>query len=145
MRDGESLVLNGVKITPFRLAANYVYAFIFEEENRRVLIALDELVGWQPPAELRDLDLAVIPMGLMMMNPSTGQWNLPKEHPVLKSEATFLQTLEMVRQLKSKQVVMSHIEEPDYVSFDDLCKLETRLQADGLPISFAFDTMVVNV
>ncbi len=37
--DRESIEITDVRITPFRLAEDYVYAFLFEEAGRRVLIA----------------------------------------------------------------------------------------------------------
>jgi phosphoribosyl 1,2-cyclic phosphate phosphodiesterase len=143
--DGQSLALGGVTIRPFRLAEDYVYAFLFEGEGKRVLIAPDELYGWEPSDDLGDLDLAVVPMGIADLHPLTGQRQLPAEHPILRSEATFEQTLEIVRKLGARRVVMTHVEEPDQVSYDDLCVLERRLQAQGLPIVFAHDTMVADV
>src|SRR5262245_52579698 len=46
--DGDSVELGGVRITPFRLAEDYVYAFYLEGDGKRVLIAPDELFGWEP-------------------------------------------------------------------------------------------------
>src|SRR5579884_351948 len=145
MPDGGAVELGGVTVLPFRLAEQYVYAFLFEGEGKRVLIAPDELVGWDPPAELRGLDLAVVPMGLADVHPLTGERQIPPEHPVLRSEVTFEQTLAIVRKLGARRVVMTHVEEPDQVTYDDLRLLEARLQTDGLPVSFAYDTMLLEV
>ncbi len=49
-----------------------MYAFLLEEEGKRVLIAPDELVGWDPPQTVRGLDLAVLPMGVPEFDPFTG-------------------------------------------------------------------------
>jgi len=143
--DDDSVTLNGVTIRPFRLAEDYVYAFLFEDGEKRVLIAPDELHGWIPPASVRGVDLAVIPKGLDEFNPFTGERRIHAEHYVLGVEATFLQTLDMVRQLDAKRVIMTHIEEVDGLTYDDLARLEGRLQAEGLPVTFAYDTQVVDV
>jgi phosphoribosyl 1,2-cyclic phosphate phosphodiesterase len=145
LADGDNLEIEGVRIHPFRLAETYVYAFLFEGGGKRVLIAPDELNGWDPPEWLRELDLAVIPKGLNEFNPLTGERVLAVDHPALKSEATDLETLEIVRKLGAKRVVMTHIEEPEGLTYDDLGVLEGRLKAEGFDITFAHDTMMVDV
>lgn len=148
LSDGDVVTLNGVRIRPFRVAQDYVYAFIFEEtgENgKRVLIAPDELFAWVPPADVQGVDLAVIPMGLSKTHPLTGERLSPDDHPVFKSESTFEQTLDIVRQLKAKRVIMAHIEEADRMGYDECLLLETRLRGEGFNITFAYDTMMVDV
>lgn len=145
LRDGEQVYIGDTKITPFRLAESYVYAFLIEQGGQRVLIAMDELFGWQPPAHLRGCDLVVLPMGLPDLHPLTGEELFPAEHPVLKHEATFTQTLAMVRALAPRQALMMHIEEPAQLDPDNTRLLATRLQADGLPVEFAYDTLMVEV
>src|SRR5690606_27650817 len=61
--DGERVTVGDVTVTPFRLAEDYVYAFLVEEGDTRALIAPDELHGWSPPDWLDGLDLAILPMG----------------------------------------------------------------------------------
>lgn len=145
LQDGDSLTLNETRITPFRVAADYVYAFLLEEGEKRVLIAPDELVGWTPPDFVKGVALAVLPMGITEFNPVTGERHIPAAHPILKVEATFLQTLKMVEELEAGKVVMTHIEEADRLSYDDLCELEKRLHAADYNIRFAYDTLTVTV
>ena len=145
LHDGETVRRAGVEIRPFRLAEDYVYGFLLEGEGKRVLICPDELFGWEPPEEVRGVDLAVIPMGIAELDPLSGERRIPAEHPVLKSEATFQQTLDIVRKLGAKRVIMTHIEEPDQLSYDDLQVLAGQLQARGFPIAFSYDTQVVEV
>ena len=40
---------------------------------------------------------------------------------------------------------MTHIEESDSLSYDDLARLTDQLRADGLNISFAYDTQIIDV
>jgi phosphoribosyl 1,2-cyclic phosphate phosphodiesterase len=145
LADGDGTTLGSTHIRPFRLAENYVYAFLFEDSGQRVLIAPDELFGWEPPADVRGLDLAVIPKGVCEFNPFTGARHIPADHPILKSEATFRQTLDIVRKLDARRVIMTHIEEPDALNYDDLLRLEVRLHDEGFNITFAYDTMIVEV
>lgn len=134
--DGESVAVGGVGVRPFRLAEDYVYAFLLEERGKRVLIAPDELHGWSPPDWLRGtrLDLAVLPMGICELDPFTGERRMDPDHPLLRIEATLPQTLEMVRALDVARVILTHVEEPDELGHDDLTRLAARLRAAGLPI-----------
>ncbi|NPA90853.1 MAG: hypothetical protein GXO55_05325 [Chloroflexi bacterium] len=143
--EGESITVGDVRITPIPLAESYVYAFLFEEGNTRVLIAMDELFGWTPPAELTGVDLAILPTGVFEFDFFTGERRIPKEHPVLASEATFRQTLEMVRALRPRRLIFTHIEEPDGNTVEDLERIAHALwQREGWDISFAYDTMMVS-
>ena len=54
--DGTTLTLNGVVITPFRLAQDYAYGFLLQERDKRVLIIPDELYAWQPPEFTHGVD-----------------------------------------------------------------------------------------
>lgn len=145
LTDGETVLLHGVEVRPFRLAEDYVYAFELRGGRKRVLVAPDELKGWRPPPELHGLDLAVLPMGVCEHDPFTGKRRIHADHPVLQFEATFAETLRIVDELGAKRTLLAHIEEMDGLSFDDLLKLEGRLQADGRNLVFAYDGMAVDV
>jgi phosphoribosyl 1,2-cyclic phosphate phosphodiesterase len=143
LAEGEVVRLGTYQVTPFPVAETYVYAFLFEGEGKRVLIAPDELVGWQPPDFVQGVDLVILPMGIMEFDVWTGDRRIPTDHPVLKTEATFRQTLAMLAQMQPKQAIMTHIEELDSLSYDDYLRLEDKMQDEGYPLRFAFDTMVV--
>ncbi len=143
LEDGDSVEIGGVVIRPFRLAEEYVYAFAFEEDGRRTVIAPDELVGWEPPDWVIGADLAVLPMGVAEFDPLTGERHVPEDHPMLGMEATFGETLGIIEALGAKRVILTHIEEVDGLTHDDLQELQRRLQGEGLEIYFAFDTMMV--
>ena len=149
------LSLGGWRITAHPVHEEYVYAFLFEEEQgedagdqrpRRVLIAMDELYNWTPPAEFVGVDLAVLPTGIFEFNPFTDERRMDPNHPVLEREATWRQTVEMVEQLQPGRVVFAHIEEPDGNSPQELVLLADRLQrARGWNVTFAYDTLVVEL
>lgn len=142
LRDGESVLVGNVEIRPFRLAEDYVYAFELVEGKRRLLLAMDELNGWEPPAEARGADLAVLPMGICEFDPFTGERRLHTDHPVLRYEATFLETLGIVDRLDAKRVVLSHVEEVDTLGYDDLLRLPDVL---GRQLTFAYDGFATEV
>jgi phosphoribosyl 1,2-cyclic phosphate phosphodiesterase len=142
LQDGQTVELGGTAIRPFRVAEDYVYAFLFEQDGRRLLVAPDELNGWDPPPHSRGVDLAVIPMGVCEFDPFTGERRIDAEHPILRLEATFVETLGIVAKLEARRVVLSHIEEMDGLSYDDLSRLEREL--DGV-VTFAYDGMLLDV
>ncbi|HRW50157.1 MAG TPA: MBL fold metallo-hydrolase [Caldilinea sp.] len=142
------LDLGGWRITAHALAETYVNAFLLEEldGSRRVLIAMDELFGWTPPAALCGVDLAVLPKGLFDTHPFSGQRLIPVEHPILRSEATWEQTLAMVDRLAPARTVFMHIEEPESFTPDDYGQLAAQLRTKrGWDVTFAYDTLVIEL
>ena len=143
--DGDTVDIGGVRVRPFRLAEDYVYAFELTDGSRRLLVAMDELNGWSPPAEARGCDLAVLPMGICEFDLFTGERLIHEEHPVLVFEATFAETLGIVDRLEAGQVVLSHVEEMDCISYGELSLVEERLRSEGRNVTFAWDGMAIDV
>ena len=141
LKDGDTVTINGTRILPFRLKENYIYAFLFDDRVSKVLIAPDDINGWEPPEFVKNIGLAVVPMGILEKDPFTNKRRINENHPVLKSEATFEETLEIVKQINAKRTILTHIEEPDRISYDELKELEKDLK--DLRIEFAYDSMLV--
>lgn len=145
LEDGRELSLSGTVIRPFRLAEDYVYGFLFDDGRKTALIAPDELNGWSPPPELRGTDLVILPMGILEFDPFSGERVIHEDHHVLRTEATFAETLEIVRQLAARRVVLTHVDEINQLGYDEFLRLEANLRADGLEVTFAYDTLLVDV
>ena len=136
----EPFDLDGVRITPIPLDAENAHAFLFEDDARRVLIAMDETHGWMPP-DLGPLDLAVLPVGVFEHHPFTGERLIPEEFcrpPVLKTRYTH--ALEQASSLAAKRTVLTHVEEMERLSHDELLRLG---EADGWEP--AYDGMLLEV
>jgi len=142
LRDGETILVGDTEIRPFRLAESYVYAFELAERGRRLLLAMDELNGWEPPREVRGAELAVLPMGICEFDPFTRERRIHPDHPVLRHEATFAETLEIVDRLEALKVVLAHVEEIDGLGYDDLLRLQPMLAGD---VTFAYDGFTADV
>jgi phosphoribosyl 1,2-cyclic phosphate phosphodiesterase len=115
--------LDGTRLTVLPLDAENAQAFLFDDGAHRVLIAMDETHRWQPP-DLGRLDLAVLPIGVFEHHPFTGERMIPEEFcepPVRK--ARYEMTLELLRRLAPRRAVLSHVEEMDRVSHDELLRL----------------------
>ncbi len=138
--EGEQVSLGEFTITQVPLEAENAFAFLFEGGGKRVLVAMDETHGWTP-AGLGALDLAVLPVGVFEHHPFTGERMIPEEFckpPVRKTR--YAQSLEQVRALAPRRAVLSHIEEMDRVSHDELVRLGA---ADGWEP--AWDGLVIEV
>lgn len=145
LEDGESFNLGDTTVSPFRLHEDYVYGFLLDNGSKRILICPDETIAWRPSARHKGVDLAVLPMGTSEFHPLKGQRQIPRGHPVLKAECSYEETLEIIDALQAKRVILTHIEEPDGCSHDDLLQLEADLEAGGGKVSFAYDTMLIDV
>jgi len=138
--DGEPLDLDGTRVTPLPLGAENAYAFLFERGGRRLLVAMDETHRWVPP-DLGRLDLALLPLGVFERHPFTGERLIPAEFctpPVRKTRYGL--TLEHLEALAPARAILSHVEELDRLSHDELLRLGGR---DGWEP--AFDTMILDV
>jgi phosphoribosyl 1,2-cyclic phosphate phosphodiesterase len=134
----EPFSVGDTRVTAVPLDAENAHAFLFERGGRRVLVAMDETHGWTPP-ELGPLDLAVLPVGVFELHPFTGERMIPEEFckpPVKKTR--YAHALEQVHALAPRRAVLSHVEEMDRLSHDELVRLGA---ADGWEP--AFDGLVV--
>jgi len=136
--EGQPFAIDGYQVTPIPLDAENAHAFLFEGDGRRVLVAMDETQGWSPP-DLGPLDVAVLPVGVFEHHPYTGERLIPEEFcrpPVKKTR--YAQALEMARALGARRTVLSHVEEMDMLSHDELVRLG---EDDGWEP--AFDGMLI--
>lgn len=143
--EGESVEVEGVRVTPFPVAVEYVYAYLLEQGDTRVLIAMDELVGWTAPDFLHGIDLAVMPSGVCEHHPLTGERRIEADHPVLQSEMRLEETLEVIRAMAPRKAVLMHLDEVDGISYDDGKELSRRYQDEGLPVDVGWDGIRVTV
>jgi phosphoribosyl 1,2-cyclic phosphate phosphodiesterase len=140
LTENGSFELDGTTVTAVPLDAENAHAFLFEADGSRVLVAMDETHGWMP-GDLGPLDLAVLPIGVFEHHPYTGERLIPEEFckpPVRKTR--YGTTLELLRRLSPRRAVLSHVEEMDRLSHDELLRLGA---ADGWEP--AFDGLIVEV
>jgi phosphoribosyl 1,2-cyclic phosphate phosphodiesterase len=121
--EGEGFELEGTSVRTIPLPAENAHAFLFEAGGRRVLVAMDETHGWEPP-DLGPLDLAILPVGVFEHHPYTGERKIPEEFckpPVRKTR--YATALAQLRALAPRRGVLTHVEEMDGLSHDDLVRL----------------------
>ena len=138
----ERFWLGDYSVTPVGLDADGSYGFLVESfaPKRRVLICPDETKDWDPPRDLAGVDLAILPMGIMERKDGESEVKgFPTGHPALSQACTYRETLEHCRQIGARRTYLTHIDEPNQYSYDDLKRLERE------DLRFAFDTLVVEV
>ena len=138
--DGESIELGGTRITPVRLAEDYVYAFLLEEHGIRGADR-DGRAQRMDASRPRPLDLAYLPLGIFEHDPFTGERTIHPDHRLLRVEATYPETLEIAGVLGARRTVLAHVEHMDGLSHDDLLRLGARdgwePAYDSMPIDLA--------
>jgi phosphoribosyl 1,2-cyclic phosphate phosphodiesterase len=137
--EGEPFAIGDTTVTPVPLGAENACAFLFEAAAKRVLVVMDETQCWDPP-DLGPLDVAVLPVGVFEHHPYTGERLIPEEFckpPVRKTR--YGQALEQLRALAPRRGILSHVEEMDRLSHDELVRLG---EADGWEP--AWDGLVVD-
>jgi phosphoribosyl 1,2-cyclic phosphate phosphodiesterase len=141
LQEGQSVEFLECRVTPIQLAAPGMYAFFIEAKTsgRRALIAPDELYGWNPPQRVQGIDLAILQNGLFELDPFSGRRRLPEGHLEDIHEMNFEYVLQLVEKLRAKQTILSHLEEPEDMSYSDYKRLESMLLPRNLNVSFAYD------
>ncbi len=146
LRDGDVVEIGGVAIRPFRLAEDYVYAFELRDGGKRVLVAMDELNGWTPPAV--GTRAAISPSCRWESASATCSRASDGSTPTTRcspSRRRSRRRSASSTRLDARRVVLSHVEEMDGLSHDDLQRLGSRLRDEGRPVTFAYDGMTVDV
>jgi phosphoribosyl 1,2-cyclic phosphate phosphodiesterase len=135
-----------VNITSFPMAEDYVASFMLEDDDKKLLFITDEHIHWEPSSEHRFQDCVIMPMGISEFKFGTNERLIPKDSEILKHEATFDFTIDILKFLKPKRAVLSHIEEPDQVSYKQLKEAEPRLSDSlGFPMEFSYDQMMIDI
>ena len=140
IRPHEPFTVGGYSVTAIPLDAENAHAFLIEGGGRRLLVAMDETQSWDPP-DLGQLDLAVLPIGVFEHHPYSGERLIPEEFcrpPVKKTR--YGRTLEIKDAIGARQTVLSHIEEMDRLSHDELVRLG---ESDGW--TPAHDGLIVEI
>ena len=150
LEDGDRPIFDGkdggeVAITPFRLHEDYVYGFEIETGGKRIIHCADELYNWEPANSLKKPDLAILPAGLFEFHPLTRDRIMQENHPLLRREASFRQTLEIVEKLGATETYITHFEEAFDMTPEILTQVEANLQAEGRNIRFAYDQLKIDV
>jgi phosphoribosyl 1,2-cyclic phosphate phosphodiesterase len=141
--NAERFQVNDYTVEPIQLGQDYSFGFDISGGGRRALVIMDELKLWIPSQKVCDteFDLIYLPIGIIDVNPITGNRNIDPRHSILETEQTLAETLDYVNMLNGKKFVLGHIEEPDGVGFD-MGQLIGRFcsETTGKSVTVAYDS-----
>lgn len=141
--ENEKIKLNNYIVSPIQLAQTFVSGYIIENVDKRVLIIMDELLGWIPE-NLGHLDCVILPIGLFTVNPITNERRWKEDHPLCRTEADFIEIKNIIRKLDTDKAVFIHIEEVDGLDHESLKKF-IEYYSDEQDWQVGFDTMIIEV
>jgi phosphoribosyl 1,2-cyclic phosphate phosphodiesterase len=125
-----NIKIGNLKIKPILLKNNFAYAFLIEEKQKKVVFCPCHCMGLPVTDELKNADLLIMNLGYF-----------GKEE---KSISGFEKdNLRIIKQLKPKKTILTHIEENWKKNYDDYCKLEKKYKEYDL--KFAFDGMKIKL
>ena len=92
---------------------------------------MDEMKNWNPGVKIlnKKYNTVYVPFGVFDVNPITKERMIDGEHPILEDEHTINETIEIIKKLNADVFVLSHIEEPDNISYklgEQLSKYYTK-------------------
>ena len=140
--EGEALRIGGITLRAFPMSQPGLTSFLLRRGQRRALLALDDTRNWRPGPELSEPDILVIEMGWFEHDTRKRRIMSP-EDPIRQGEASFEETLRLIRQIRPRLALLTHIEGLWKRSYNDYLKLEReyqdyhlRVAYDGLRIAF---------
>ena len=133
-------------VTPLALPFFGGYGFLFSRENKRILVCLDEVKGWSPPPEVLNVDLAILPLGIVAVHPPTGAITVSEDNPLRTCELSWDEALELGEKIHAKRTVYIHLSEPDGISPEEFRELGEQLsRAAGRVIEFGYDGQKIGI
>src|SRR5713101_9895542 len=107
-----------------------------------MVLALDEIKDWNPRSELLEPDVLVLETG-WFEHDKQGEQIIPTGHWIRKSEASFNETIELVKKISPRLAIATHIEELNGRSYADYLELEKKYKNNRL--CFAYDGFRVSL
>lgn len=135
------IVIANIKITLIQIVKDKaITVFVFESDGKKLIYAPCDCVPFPDDKILKNADVLVIGntfVGNVLKNGNV----ITDDHPLHKELHSFEDVLKIKKNLKVKNLVITHLEEAWGKSLDDYKKLEE----DHTNVSFAFDGMTIEL
>ena len=142
IQEGEPVQIGSLTVKAIQMENPSLYVYLLTEGKKRVLLALDDTKGWKPDQDLTGVNLVVLETGWFEVDPE-GKLLVAPELPLRQEEASFEETLEILKTLQAKRAILTHIEEMNARTYGDYLELEKEYQESRL--TFAYDGLIVEV
>jgi phosphoribosyl 1,2-cyclic phosphate phosphodiesterase len=134
--EGEAIQVGNATLKAFRMVQPGLASYLVQLDGKRVVLALDEIKDWNPGSELMEPDVLVLETG-WFEHDKQGEQIIPAGHWIRQSEASFEETLGLVRKINPRLAIATHIEELNGRSYADYLELEKKYKRHRL--RFAYD------
>jgi len=117
--DNEEYKFGDYTLNPIQLATDYVFGYEIYSKKKKILIIMDEMKNWNPGEKIlnQNYNTVYVPFGIFDVNPITKKRMIDEKHPILEEEHTINETIEIIKKLNADYFILSHIEEPDNISY----------------------------
>ncbi len=140
--EGEPIHIDGAVLKAFRMAQHGLTCFMLKYGPRRVVLALDDTKNWKPGSQLFEPDLLVLETG-WFEHDARNRLIVPLDNPVRHEEASFDETLALIKRIRPRLTVLTHIEGLWARSYTDYLKLERKYAEYRL--RFAYDGLRIPI
>jgi len=140
--EGEAIELGNATVKAFSMTQPGLASYLVQQDGKRVVLALDEIKDWNPGRELMEPDVLVLETG-WFEHDKQGEQIIPTGHWIRQSEASFEETLELVRKINPRLAIATHIEELNGRSYADYLELEKKYERYHL--RFAYDGLRISL
>ncbi len=118
------------------------FAFLFKQNNKKVLFAFDDVYDLEINPEFYNLDLLIHECGWFDYKPN-GEVLFYNPGKRWSDDIKFDETIERIKELRPKKTILVNLEEIYDRSYDDYLDLQNQYKS--LNIEFAFDGMKIDL
>lgn len=126
----DTIKIGNITIEFIKLSNDFAYAFLIQEQNKKILFCPCHCRHLPIIDKLKNADVLIMNLGFFGKN--------------TKDIAGFEKdNLRLIKELRPKKTIFTHIEEIWNKNYEDYCKLEK--EKSDLNIKFAFDGMDIDI
>lgn len=143
LEDGKPFEIRNYKITPFAVHGAYVTSTVFQIEckKKKVIYAPCDVKPFPEKPQLKNPDLFILGEALPD-GPLKEEIIIPKDNLLRRELFSMEEVIQLIKSLKAKKTILTHIEEEWGKNYDDYKKIEKKLHEK---ILFAYDGMKIKV
>lgn len=133
----QSIILPGIKITPYPIMATKGFYFLIESGNKKIIYAPCEYHYFKPDSGIKGIDLFIVHTLFWENREISPRKTNPKD------EDSFEQMLEHAKSFEAKEILLMHIEESFGLNHDEMNE-KMKSYYPEQKISVGYDGMQIN-
>jgi len=142
MKKNEEVSIGKIRIKPIDLDNSFAFGYMITEGSKKIAFVPCHAEKLKAKEELDGLDLLIMNLGFFTTDVKDYK-KIPEGHQELRETGFEKDNLRLIRELKPRKTVLTHIEEKWSRSYADYCRLEKEHKKDNL--KFSYDGMKIKV